>query len=478
MLKKIVTTVGLVSVFGASAAFAVQNLTTTATALTPIKYASESLGTRNTTTGTGTNVGTTFFDVIGSGTDLDVVATTGFAGTFTGTADYYVRVDLTNAAYAVGAGTMTVSNLGNERFQTAEDTDSATSLLFSGGLVGSSSAIYKFDISNSITVTGTIQNKFTEIATNGNPTIKMSIFETLTEANKGDLGANISTSSKEVIKIQAGGKATTVAAVETAAVSTGFLKYVKSAATGTTNLLAELGATTFSTTTNTLDALDGSAIAAADLYTAASSVVTVTGDLSLGTWYLDSATCPGALAPPTAKKLKLNAAKTAGTSTVSILAANSTLCNVVDGKTAIPKSGYALGINYTPFTSTVGAIDFTGVSLGSIGRNGTSDNINYLTTFSSYNQRVYITNRGLVDATYAFTFQSEDGVTATAGTAATGTSKAGTVLALKAADIVTLSGKTRTAASLAIVGTPSLFSVSTQQVNLANGATDTIVYRQ
>ena len=192
----------------------------------------------------------------------------------------------------------------------------------------------------------------------------------------------------------------------------------------------------------------------------------------------DAAACGGALAPPTAKKLKLNAAKTAGTSTVTILAANSTLCNVIDGKTAIPVSGYSLGINYTPFTGTTGAVDFTGVSLGSVGRNGTSDNINYLTTFSSYNQRVYITNRGLVDATYAFTFQSEDGVTATAGTAATGTSKAGTVLALKAADIVTLAGKTRTAVSLAIVGTPSLFSVSTQQVNLANGATDTIVYRQ
>ena len=475
MLKKIVTTVGLVSVFGASAAFAVQNLTTTATALTPIKYATESLGTRNTTTGTGTNVGTTFFDVVGSGTALDVVATTGFTGTKTGVADYYVRVDLTNAAYSVGAGTMTIRNRGNTPFNEGID---ATSILFSGGLVGSSSAIYKMDISNPMTVTATIVNKFTQIGTNGNPTVKMSIFETLTEANKGDTGANISTSSKETIKVQAGGKATTVAAVETAAVSTGFLKYVKVAATGTTNLLAELGATTFSTTTNTLDALDGSAIAAADLYTASTSAVTVTGDLSLGTWYFDAAGCAGAAAPPTTKKLKLNAAKTSGTSTVTILTSNSTLCNVVDGKTAIPVSSYALGINYTPFTGTAGATDFTGVSLGSVARNGTSDNINYLTTFSSYNQRVYITNRALVDSTYAFTFQTEDGVTATAGTAATGTSKAGTVLALKAADIVTLTGKTRTAATLAIVGTPSLFSVSTQQVNLANGATDTIVYRQ
>ena len=477
MLKKIVTTVGLVSVFGASAAFAVQNLTTTATALTPIKYASETLGAGDTTAGSGTNLGTTFFDVVGTTDILDTVGTIGFAGTTTGTADYYVRMDLTNAAYSVGAGTQSIFNVGNAAFQDGGG-EGATSLLFSGGLVGSSSAIYKFDISNAITVSGTIQTKFTALATNGNPTIKMSIFETLTEANKGDLGANISTMSKEVVKIQAGGKATTTAPIETAEVSTGFLKYVKSAAAGTTNLLAELGATTFSTTTNTLDARDGGAIAAADLYIAATSIATVTGDLSNGTWYFDAAGCAGALAPPTTKLLKLNAAKTSGTATVSILAANSTLCNVVAGAVAIPASGYTLGINYTPVTNTTGAIDFTGVAVGTVIRNGTSDNINYLTTFSDYNQRVYITNRGTVDATYAFTFQSEDGVTATAGTAATGTSKAGSVLALKAADIVTLAGKTRTAASLAIVGTPSNFSVSTQQVNLANGATDTIVYRQ
>jgi hypothetical protein len=109
-----------------------------------------------------------------------------------------------------------------------------------------------------------------------------------------------------------------------------------------------------------------------------------------------------------------------------------------------------------------------------ITQNGSTGLINYLTTFTGYNQRVYITNRGATDATYAFTFTSESGTTATAGTAATGTSKANSVLVLKATDIVTLSGKTRTAAKLAIVGTPSSFKVSTQQVNISSGGTDTI----
>jgi hypothetical protein len=155
------------------------------------------------------------------------------------------------------------------------------------------------------------------------------------------------------------------------------------------------------------------------------------------------------------------------------------LCNVTDGVAVIPTSAYTIGINYaTGLADTPGAADVTGVSIGNITRNGTSQNINYLTTFASYNQRVFITNRGTVDATYAFTFQSEAGATATPGTAATGTSKAGSVLALKASDIVTLTGKTRTAASLAIVGTPANFSIATQQVNLSNGATDTVIYKE
>jgi len=202
--------------------------------------------------------------------------------------------------------------------------------------------------------------------------------------------------------------------------------------------------------------------------------------LSNGEWWL-STDCSNSTIVPTADKLTLNAAKTSGTQTgvKLVTEAKVTLCNKTDGVAVIPKSAYTIGVNYAPGnTLSAGAADFTGAAIGNIGRNGTTQNINYLTTFASYNQRVYITNRGLVDATYAFTFQSEAGVTATAGTAATGTSKAGSVLALKAADIVTLVGKTRTAATLTIVGTPALFGIATQQVNLSNGATDTVVYKK
>ena len=472
MLKKIVTTVGLVSVFGASTTMAV-DVDLSAASFTPYKVSSETKDTANQTPGVLTNLGTTFFDVVkGANVDMDVEMAQGFVGAVTGTADYFVKVELTNAAFATAAQTMTISPLRNA---TASKIQGTTSL-FSGGTVGSSSAIYQFDISSTLPATSTLNLTFTDIATNGNPTVKMSIFETLTEANKA-AGTAVTSASKQIIAFSPGLKKVTTVGSETAEVSTGFVKYKVTATTQ--DLVGQMGSVTHSVNTGLTSADDGVTAVLADLYTAATSVVTITGDLSNGTWWMDAGNCANALAIPAGDKLTLNAAKTAGTTTGTVLDAKVNLCNLTGGVATIPKSGYTIGINYAPGTiaTTAGGADYTGVSLGSIGRNGTTQQINYLTTFSSYNQRVYITNRGAVDATYAFTFQSEDGTTATAGTAATGTSKAASVLALKAADIVTLVGKTRTAATLTIVGTPGNFGVATQQVNLSNGATDTVVYK-
>jgi len=462
MLKKIVTTVGLVSVFGASTTMAA-DVNLSAAAFTPYKIANETLATNNTTTGVGANLGTTYFDIKNdTNSDLDVVMTAGFAGSTTGTADYYVKVELTNAAYATAAEAMTVTATGSQ-----------TSVLFSGGLVGSSSAIYQFDISDPTTATTTLGTAFADLATNGNPTVKMSIFETLTEANKA-AGTSLSSASKQIAAISAGITNKTVpnTTAQNAEVSTAFKKFVGTPPGVTANI-----GTIKTATTGFVDGSAGTVATLTDLYTATTSVATFTGDLSNGTWWL-SAACAEVAIPP-ADQLTLNAAKTSGTKVLTDLGTKFTLCNRTDGVAVIPKSAYSVGINYAAGNATsAGALDFTGLVIGAIGRNGTTQNINYLTTFSSYNQRVYITNRGTADATYSFVFQTEDGTTATAGTAATGTSKASSVLVLKAADIVTLTGKTRTAATLTIIGTPGLFGIATQQVNLSNGATDTVVYKK
>jgi hypothetical protein len=477
MLKKIVTTVGLVSVFGASTAMAA-DIDLSAATFTPLKVSNETIGALDKTAGTGANLGTTFFDIVGNDAalDIDVSMKTGFAGATTGTADYFIKVELTNAAYAAGAEAMAITNPGsaNVRSLNAQQIV-ATSTLFSGGVVGSSSAIYQFDISEPLTSTATISASFNSLATNGNPTIKMSIFETLTEANKA-AGTAVATASKQIVAFSPGTKRTVTPAVETAEVSAAFKKFKNGA---TTNLLGVMGSITHNIQASHFNA-QGTATIKGNIYAPATTVNTITGDLSNGTWWFSLAGCANAAAIPAGDKLKLNAAKTSGTATGTIVDAKGSLCNLVAGTAGIPASAYTIAVDYAPGIAggTAGALDVTGINIGTISRNGTDQNINYLTTFASYNQRVYITNRGTVDATYAFTFQSEDGTTATAGTAATGTSKAGTVLALKAADIVTLTGKTRTAASLAIVGTPANFSIATQQVNLSNGATDTVVYKE
>ena len=86
-------------------------------------------------------------------------------------------------------------------------------------------------------------------------------------------------------------------------------------------------------------------------------------------------------------------------------------------------------------------------------------------------------NRGATAATYSMTFQPETGVTAVAGTGATGTIPAGGTLSVKASDIVTLTGKTRVAATLNIVAATANVSVATQQVNLSDKGTDTVTYK-
>jgi len=303
----------------------------------------------------------------------------------------------------------------------------------------------------------------------------MSIFETLTEANKA-AGTAVSSASATTVKFAPGLKTTITAASEVAEVSTDFKKYITTSPL--VGLVGQLGQTTIAVIANSVNGQDGENSVAADLYKDSTSVVTVAGDLSNGVWWLAANTCANAGAIPATQKFVLNAAKTSGTIKSTKLASAAAVCNLTDGVAAIPASSYTLAINYTPGqASTAGPVDIAATGIGGVSRNGTTNQINYLTTFADYNQRVYIGNRGTVDATYAFTFNSEAGVTATAGTAAAGTSKAGTVLALKASDIVTLTGKTRTAATLSIVGAKSKFDISTQQVNLSNGATDTIVYR-
>ena len=114
--------------------------------------------------------------------------------------------------------------------------------------------------------------------------------------------------------------------------------------------------------------------------------------------------------------------------------------------------------------------------MGRITRDGTTVHIPYLTTWEDYNQRIVVSNRGTNPAPYWITFRPEDGVTSTEGMYATGTLDGGSTIVLKATDVVTLEGGTRTAATFVAESPSSQIDVATIMVNLMNGSTDTVNY--
>ena len=113
---------------------------------------------------------------------------------------------------------------------------------------------------------------------------------------------------------------------------------------------------------------------------------------------------------------------------------------------------------------------------GSIGRDGATVRIPYLTTDERYNQRIVIVNRG-APAMYSMAFTSEDGITTRAGMAASGELPTGTTV-FKTIDAVTIMGGPphRASGTISVVATTGNISVATNQTNKMDGSTDTVVY--
>ena len=115
-------------------------------------------------------------------------------------------------------------------------------------------------------------------------------------------------------------------------------------------------------------------------------------------------------------------------------------------------------------------------TIGSIERNGTTVRLPYLTTFEGYNQRLIIVNRSGVEADYELTFTTEAGTEATPGHMAEGKVAAGSTLVIPIGNAVTMTGRSRTSATLAVVAPNHLVDVATTVVNIEDGSTDTINY--
>ena len=206
------------------------------------------------------------------------------------------------------------------------------------------------------------------------------------------------------------------------------------------------------------------------------SLTTLRGDFSVGSFYAHTATAASCgTAPLTTRKDDEVLDKVSVAAAVGV----TSLCIAVPANNTaeIPEGEYTVEVDYEGLPNRAyPPIDLAETSIGRIRRDGTRVQIPFLTTYTGYTQRVVIVNRNTKPVAYTFSFVAEDGVTATPGEAAEGTVPAQEKVVLRAADIVSLEGKTRTAATLDVVASNGTIDVATTTVNMEDKGTDTVVF--
>lgn len=224
--------------------------------------------------------------------------------------------------------------------------------------------------------------------------------------------------------------------------------------------LGTIGATSVLNGSITYYEPDGTAVVAADIVDN-DQLLTITGDVSFGTFELDSdANCNNDATNETA--VVADAGGTFGTvANFDITAADYNLCLIVSGTESILKSTYTANVADDGITDDTGAIEYDTIAV----------ELPFVTVFADYNQRIYLINNSNADASYTTSFETEDGVTATAGTGATGTVDANSVLMIKAVDFVSFDVGNRGAAIIEVELREEDFQGTTQIVNTANGGT-------
>ena len=247
--------------------------------------------------------------------------------------------------------------------------------------------------------------------------------------------------------------------------------------------MGTLGSFMVGTNVEYLDAADGGAVAGADIYTNDDSSVTISGDFSFAdmAWLDDSMDC----AEPSPMNLlqtedEMNMDELEEQQPDDFSEAMYLCISVPTGEmaVAIPETApYMVSTEYAGGTPDAGWPANDGEhSLGSITRDGTTVHIPYLTTFEDYNQRIVVSNRSANEVPYWITFRPEDGVTATPGMYAMGTLDANSTMVLRARDVVTLEGRSRTAATFVAEARSTQIDVATVIVNMMTGGTDTVNY--
>ena len=366
--------------------------------------------------------------------------------------------------------------------------------------------------------------------------LRMSIWESRSDAREGDVGAgtkalwvggNIIVRTEPTITTRIANKLDDV----TASVATQFRRFVPNDPTtdtkgrlatvtvGFAGTYTENRGTPDAVTRTILDHKDaGTAVVAADVLTHVQVKATGSNDTAsynFGEFYLD-ADCAGTDAmtrvvpedtPDTADKVQITTELTrnVGVGTHHFCAnvtanTDDQMRTNADG-TKEPYEKYKVieDVSYT-LTLATKLVDIAELQDskssgpgggGTIVRDGTIVRIAYLTTASSfgaarewqgggmggYNQRLVMVNHGGTDARYELgQFASEEGVTAMATDMATGTLEANSTLVLPVRDLITIEGGARTSGKVTLVAQENNVSVATVQVTLPEGQTDTVNY--
>ncbi len=455
--KKILSAV-IASAFVAVPAFAAIDLNSNNP--TKVKYAKEALTTEVT-------VADVKYYTVGDGAaaDIDLTVDVG-TGMQAAGAQRYARVDLGNAIFAT-APTWTLANTAGSVVQ---------------GGAGKNYVIFEVTPSGVVAETDNAVIALADLniaATLGAVSYTYAIYETQTGASTktgplNDGGKAVTLA--DAVSVVSGIKSTVESNTVTASVDNAFKKFLINGASAT---VANLGSFDVAADTAVADEAGAALTALAGVIDVAAtkSKVVVKGDFSVGTWNMQSvAACDGT---GTTQGFTLNSSKTeASIDIASIDAANAItekyLCVSVNGTDVIPEATYTAAVDYVGITSAkVGPTDVT-TGIGSIVRDGTTIHIPYVTTFADYAQRLVLVNRGGSDVAYSLTFTPETGVTVAPGAKATGTLKAKSTTIIPATELVTVTGATRTAATVTIVSSTGNIDAATTQVNLSDKSTDTV----
>ena len=474
------TLIGAALALATGAAHAVVNLDATGGAASPVGTVTISAETlTGTPAGSFTNTGKdneTYFRVYTQTQPLalQVRGRLGVRGA-NGRQVYY-RIDLGNMVWwsDLLVTAITIPDADND----GTPSTSPVAIREEGGNRGDDYAVLAWPLNEVISSDAVVQmalHNNMAIRAGATGTVGVSAYLNLEDALDGEGG--FGRKSRAAVSVAQSVASAVTPGVVTATVATGFAAL---SATGA-NILGTLATRAGGgTVADHLSAQDGSVVDAlgdAVQTGARGSMVTFTGDFSVGNFFAATTNPPSCGATPLATR---NAQMAVQERVFRPLEMGVTAFCVAPrrGNTDPFMVGeYQVAVNYVALANAVSPPrSIAATTIGRIRRDGTQVQIPFLTIASDYNQRIIIVNRNRNPVTYQFRFTSEGDATTTAGEMASGTVPGMSTMVMPARDIVSIDGRMRTSATLDVVATAGSVDVATTLVNIDSRGTDTVLY--